>query len=86
MTLYLSVRYRRGIVGETHRSVHLVPMPVGDVPTVLVSLCDTKFGPDQAELLHGIRGMPCVACEVLAASRQAGLQPALTSDEGRPDK
>lgn len=70
MTMYMPVRFRRGIVGETQRSVHLVPTPVGDMPIVLVALCDTQFGPGQAELLDGLRGMPCVRCEVEAIAQQ----------------
>jgi hypothetical protein len=71
MTDYLSVRFRRGVVGETKRTVHLVPVPTGDtMPPVLVAICGTEFGPEKADLLDGLRGMPCVHCEVEAIARQ----------------
>lgn len=71
MTAYLSVRFRRGIVGETKRVVHLVPIPIGDnPPAVLVAICGTQFGPEQADLLDELRGMPCVRCEVEAIARE----------------
>lgn len=66
----MPVRFRRGVVGETKRTTHLVPVPVGDMPIVLVALCGTEFGPEQADLLDGIRGMPCEHCEVEAIARQ----------------
>ncbi|WP_326950923.1 hypothetical protein OG439_20250 [Amycolatopsis sp. NBC_01307] len=55
MTPLMFIRFRRGIVGETRRSVHLVPAPDGGLATQdmgeLVALCGQNFLPDQAELL-----------------------------------
>jgi len=71
VTAYLPVRFRRGIVGETKRVVHLVPIPIGDSPpAVLVAICGTQFRPKQADLLDELRGMPCVHCEVEAIARE----------------
>lgn len=70
MTAYLPVRYRRGIVGETQRSCHLVPAPESDVvPEALIALCGQKFAPGTADLLELFRGMPCEQCVALAAAQ-----------------
>lgn len=69
---YLPVRYRRGIVGETQRSCHLVPAPATDVvPEFLIALCGQKFAPGTADLLKLFVGMPCERCVALAAAREA---------------
>lgn len=57
------VRYRRGVVSETKRVVHLVPVPSSDTaPAELVALCGTRIGPGLADLLTQFEGMPCVEC------------------------
>lgn len=72
MTAYLPVRYRRGVVGETRRSCHLVPAPeAGAVPEVLIALCGQKFVPGTCDLLEIFTGMPCAVCVALAATRSA---------------
>lgn len=69
MTAYLPVRYRRGIVGETKRSCHLVPAPEAEaVPEFLIALCGQKFAPDTCDLLELFQGMPCEQCVALAAT------------------
>jgi hypothetical protein len=72
MTAYMPVRYRRGVVGETKRSCHLVPAPAPDaVPEFLIALCGQKFAPGTADLLELFRGMPCEQCVALATARTA---------------
>jgi hypothetical protein len=70
------VRLRRGVVGETQRTCHLVPVPnVGTLPAVLTALCEQQFVPGQTEQLAKLCAMPCVACLVLAASTVGETQP-----------
>ncbi|WP_230425175.1 hypothetical protein [Prauserella cavernicola] len=62
------VRLRRGVVGETRRVCHLVPVPdVSETPTEITALCGERILPGQAELLSGFRGMPCETCLALSA-------------------
>ena len=60
----LLVRLRRGVVGETQRTCHLVPTPSSDdtMPTSLVAYCGLVIQPGTAELLSAPDGMPCVGC------------------------
>jgi hypothetical protein len=61
---------RRGVVGETKRVCHVVPIPEpAAVPTELTALCGERIHPGQAELLRSISGMPCQSCLVVAARR-----------------
>lgn len=57
------VRLRRGVVGESRRVCHLIPVPApGAVPEYLAALCGESIFPGEAEVLDGLRGMPCHAC------------------------
>jgi hypothetical protein len=64
------VRFRRGVVGEARRSVHLVTLPravgkpssIGEFAGVLTALCGQTFSPGEAEVLPGLGGMPCGNC------------------------
>ncbi|GDY31059.1 hypothetical protein [Gandjariella thermophila] len=59
----LLVRLRPGVVGESRRVVHVVPVPAGSaVPAVLVAYCGARIPPGAAELLPEPAGMPCTAC------------------------
>jgi hypothetical protein len=69
------VRLRRGVVGESRRVCHLIPVPDGPVPAHLTAahltaLCGEAIFPGEAEVLDGLRGMPCHAC--LMANTPAG--------------
>ncbi len=64
------VRLRRGVVGESRRVCHLIPVPTGPVPEHLTALCGEAIFPGEAEVLDGLRGMPCHAC--LMESAPAG--------------
>lgn len=69
MIAYLPVRYRKGVVGETQRSCHLVPAPETDVvPETLIALCGQEFTPGTCDLLEIFTGMPCTVCVALAAA------------------
>ncbi|MET9627586.1 hypothetical protein ABZX92_08990 [Lentzea sp. NPDC006480] len=59
----LLVRKRAGVVGETQRTCHLVPMPDDDrTPLALTAYCGELIHRGEAELLTQPSGMPCVAC------------------------
>jgi hypothetical protein len=65
------VRLRRGIVGESRRVCHVVPIPEGDTtPSYLTALCGVRIYPGQGEVLGAFTGMPCDSCVV--ASMTAG--------------
>ncbi|AXB48331.1 hypothetical protein A4R43_07190 [Amycolatopsis albispora] len=60
------VRLRRGIVGETRRVCHLVPASAQAIPAELRALCGEVLQRVQADLLDGLRGMPCDRCLALS--------------------
>lgn len=71
MSALLAVRFRRGVVGETRRTCHLVPTPdLNVMPEVLEALCGQKFPPGSCELLDAFAGMPCMSCVTLASQEQ----------------
>jgi hypothetical protein len=68
------VRLRRGVVGESRRVCHLIPVPApGPVPEHLTALCGESIFPGEAEVLDGVRGMPCHACLVESAPTVGGV-------------
>jgi hypothetical protein len=58
----LLVRLRAGIVGETRRSVHVVPFPSEQRDGVMVAYCGLPIVAIFAEYLETLRGMPCELC------------------------
>jgi hypothetical protein len=58
----LLVRFKRGIVGESRRTVHIVPTPSYPEITALKAHCGQEFRADQAELVGKGQGMPCEWC------------------------
>jgi len=60
----LLVRKRAGVVGETRRTCHLVPVPDDDgrTPLALTAYCGELIHRGEAELLTQPSGMPCVGC------------------------
>lgn len=62
----LLVRLLPGMIGESRRVVHVVPLPPGGVPEVLTAYCSEQIEPGTAEVLGEFVGMPCERC-VLAA-------------------
>lgn len=71
------VRLRRGLVGESQRVVHLVPVP-NEVPDELEAYCGRTFAPGTIEYVPAFSGMPCMSC--IAAARQIHA-PALPDGE-----
>lgn len=57
------VRVRFGLIGETKRVVHVVPVPdPSAAPDELIAYCGERFLPGTLELHSGPTGMPCVRC------------------------
>jgi hypothetical protein len=58
----LLVRLRRGMIGESRRVVHLVPVPTDRVPAALTAYCGEEIVPGTAEVLSCFTGVPCSPC------------------------
>lgn len=72
----LLVRLRAGVVGESRRSVHVVPFPVRERESLLVAYCGLPIVPMLAEYLDGFHGMPCALCMARASGlKSVALQP-----------
>jgi hypothetical protein len=56
------VRYRPGVAGETARTVHLVPLPIGDPAGTVTALCETLLRREDVEPVTPGQGMPCMVC------------------------
>ena len=68
------VRLRRGVVGESRRVCHLIPVPVDQaVPEYLTALCGELVFPGEAEVLETICGMPCHSCMARSPSPAFGF-------------
>lgn len=64
-TVEVLVRLRPGVVGETRRVCHVVPVQLGgSVPEFLTAYCGLRIEAGTADLLDGPTGMPCVPCLV----------------------
>ena len=57
----LLVRMRAGVVGETLRVVHIVPVNQM-TQDLMIPYCGIKIRPNTAEPLIRLAGAPCVAC------------------------
>ncbi|MGH3692412.1 MAG: hypothetical protein ACRDRX_00125 [Pseudonocardiaceae bacterium] len=74
------VRYRPGVVGETARIVHLVPVhPGAQTGAAGVALCGTLLRPELVETPTPGHGMPCSQCLLSQASTSPLPMPALRS-------
>ena len=57
------VRLKRGLIGESRRVVHVVPIPHLDAsPAALIAYCGEPIRPGTADLLSDAVGMPCERC------------------------
>ncbi len=57
------LRYRLGVVGETARVVHVMPLlPEGEQGAVGIALCGTLLCPDLVETVTPGHGVPCSRC------------------------
>lgn len=54
------VRYRPGVVGETARSVHVVPLTTGG--RAVRALCGAVLVLAEMDMVTPGEGMPCTAC------------------------
>jgi hypothetical protein len=66
------VRYRPGVVGETARVVHVVPVPLGAQMDVAgVAFCGALLRLELVETVRPNQGMPCSWCVLSQASARA---------------
>jgi hypothetical protein len=58
------VRYRPGVVGETARTVHIVPLPTDGQAGVVGAVCGAALMLDDIETVNPGEGMPCTLCVI----------------------
>jgi hypothetical protein len=69
LPVVLFVRFRTGVVGESRRSVHIVPVPGQDTFDQLTAYCGQTFRTGEAELVDtNLGSMPCELCVLRAPS------------------
>jgi hypothetical protein len=61
------VRYRPGVIGETARTVHVVPLPTDERVSVVGALCGAALMVHDIELVTPREGMPCTLCVLTQA-------------------
>jgi hypothetical protein len=61
------VRYRRGVVGETARTVHVVPLPPDERAGAVGALCGAALTLHDVETVTPGEGMPCTVCVLIHA-------------------
>jgi len=70
----LLVRALRGTVGETRRTVHVVPLTDSTLaPEMLTAYCGERFMPGMAERLDQPSGTPCVWCLAIAPAAPGAI-------------
>ncbi|WP_232376173.1 hypothetical protein [Amycolatopsis aidingensis] len=71
------VRPRPGVVGESKRVCHVVPIPEsGRSAGPLAALCGEPVVPAEVEVLPQLSGMPCELCVANSTPGRAGPLPA----------
>jgi hypothetical protein len=60
----LLICYRAGVIGETQRTVHAVPLLPGrrSAQGMLTALCGAILTPAELEIVAFREGIPCIAC------------------------
>ncbi|HKR51963.1 MAG TPA: hypothetical protein VJT72_20775 [Pseudonocardiaceae bacterium] len=76
------VRYRPGVIGETARTVHVIPLPTGEQAGAVSTLCGTTLMHGDIEIVGAGEGMPCTLCVV---NQALGTAPAGEPDADRAD-
>ncbi|APU17795.1 MULTISPECIES: hypothetical protein [Actinoalloteichus] len=57
------VRFLPGVVGETWRTSHLVPVDIEvGIPETVSTYCGVRIARGTAEVLEAYAGMPCELC------------------------
>ncbi len=74
------VRYRPGVVGETARTVHLVPLPVGGPAGAVTALCGTLLRREDVESVTPGQGIPCPVCVLSHVTGDPPPSPVTTGD------
>lgn len=78
------VRYRTGVIGQTARTVHLVPMPHQSEAAVLGALCGALVSLAAIETVAAGEGVPCAACVVNHVSATAPIAEPAENDGTGP--
>ena len=65
------VRVKQGLIGETRRVIHSVPVPGDGLTGVLLTHCGERFAPAEIDRLSTFDGMPCEGCMIRAALTNA---------------
>jgi hypothetical protein len=78
------VRYRLGVVGETARTVHVVPLPTDGQAGAVGALCGAALMVRDIETVGPGEGMPCILCVVnhVTSTTPAGEPPAGSPADG----
>jgi hypothetical protein len=63
------VRYRPGVVGETARTVHLVPLPPEERAGAVSAWCGAALTLHDIETVTPGEGMPCTVCVITHVTR-----------------
>ncbi len=77
------VRYRPGVVGETARTVHVVPLPTNDQANTVSAVCGAALRLEDLETVNPGEGMPCTGClltHVMSTTPAAQEPPASSPD------
>jgi hypothetical protein len=74
------VRYRPGVVGETARTVHLIPLPIGSPSEAVTALCETLLRLEDVEPVTPGQGMPCMVCVLSHVAGGPPPPPVTTGD------
>jgi len=61
------VRYRPGVIGETARTVHVIPLPTDERVGVVGALCGAALMVHDIETVTPGKGMPCTMCVLTQA-------------------
>jgi hypothetical protein len=58
---------KQGLIGETRRVIHSVPVPDHGLTGLYVTHCGEQFRPAEVDRLNAFDGMPCEGCMIRAA-------------------
>ncbi|ASO22954.1 hypothetical protein [Actinoalloteichus hoggarensis] len=68
------VRFLPGVVGETRRTSHLVPVDIdAGIPETVLTYCGVEIVRGTAEVLEAYAGMPCELCLLRQPRSGAGM-------------
>lgn len=80
--LVVLVRYRVGVVGETMRTVHVVPLRTGRPTGALSAVCGAILMSDGLETVKPGEGMPCTTCVIHHATGDTTIEDSPADNPG----